>query len=304
MGTRYPDRPEPGDPRYARRDRHDLSHRSRPPVGAPAERSFRIRYGRSSPEERNRAAPAPAGPRRSPRAAPGCRSVPPRDRTSLDPANGYAVVDENTSRAEFRRRRYYVHPERRFLTFGCRRASDGGAPFWSHGSLLSGSRHACHRRRSETSVLRGQHDSRGVGRRSPVSIATKGHVMAMILRRRERPPGPPSDAPRRAAEAGGRGAAPPLMRRRERNSAGAHFQSPETARPPSLPRRLPNPENRVWGRTSYFAGVNSPAAYFSPRWRSHSRGWEPAPVSEVKVVTPGVNSASKGAPRQTLELHH
>jgi hypothetical protein len=27
-------------PRYARRDRHDLSHRSRPPVGAPAERSI------------------------------------------------------------------------------------------------------------------------------------------------------------------------------------------------------------------------------------------------------------------------
>ena len=40
VGTRHPDRPEPGDPRYARRDRHDLSHRSRPPVGAPAERSI------------------------------------------------------------------------------------------------------------------------------------------------------------------------------------------------------------------------------------------------------------------------
>ena len=100
-------------PRSSRTRRPPLraarSPRSESPQQAARWRScgalyFRIRYGRSSPEERNRAAPAPAGPRRSPRAAPGCRSVPARGRTSLDPANGYAVVGQNTSRAEFRRR--------------------------------------------------------------------------------------------------------------------------------------------------------------------------------------------------------
>ena len=98
-------------------------------------------------------------------------------------------------------------PERAFSAFGSRRGSDGGAPFWVHGSLLSGSRRARHRRRSKASVLsRSTRLSGASSGGSPVSIATKGHVMAMILRRRGRPPGPHADAPSRAAEAGARGA--------------------------------------------------------------------------------------------------
>jgi len=154
VGTRCPDRPEPGDPRYARRDRHDLSHRSRPPVGAPCGALY---SGSDTGAPRQRSATA----RQRRPLIPGVRPARRRDVVRFHgmterlstPRTATPSWGKNTSRAEFRRRRYYVHPERRFLTFGCRRASDGGAPFWSRGSLLSGSRRARHCRRSETSVL-------------------------------------------------------------------------------------------------------------------------------------------------------
>ena len=123
--------------------------------------------------------------------------------------------------------------------------------------------------------FRGRHDSRG--RRAAIARERRNErprhgndtetprTPARPPRRRSAPSGESrrsrrrrvgGDDPRRWSGAQSPVAlTPPLMRRREGNSAGAHFQSPETARPPSLPRRLPNPENRVWGWTSYFAGV-------------------------------------------------
>ena len=99
-------------------------------------------------------------------------------------------------------------PERAFSAFGSRRGSDGGAPFWVHGSLLSGSRRARHRRRSKASVLsRSTRLSGASSGGSPVSIATKGHVDGDDTETPRTPARPYADAPRRAAEAGGRGAA-------------------------------------------------------------------------------------------------
>ena len=202
--TRYPDRPEPGDPRYARRDRHDLSHRSRPPVGAPAERSI--------PDPIRALLARGAQPRGS--SARWSQAFAPRGAG----LSFGSIAWPNVSRPRERLRRRGVKirpepnfgvggimsiPERAFLAFGCRRASDGGAPFWSHGSLLSGSRRARHRRRSETSVLsRSTRLSGAAGSgRSPIEIAACRPPRAEKRNRAARCVRPSPPTPRRAKRA-------------------------------------------------------------------------------------------------------
>ena len=126
-GTRYPDRPEPGDRRYARRNRHDLNHRSRPPVGAPCGALY---SGSDTGAPRQRSATARHRRPLIPGVRPARRRAVVRfhrvaERLST-PRTATPSWGENTSRAEFRRRRYYVHPRTPFSAFGSRRANDGG----------------------------------------------------------------------------------------------------------------------------------------------------------------------------------
>jgi hypothetical protein len=217
-------------PRYARRDRHDPSHRSRPPVGAPCGALY---SGSDTGALARGAQPRGTSARRSHAFAARGAGV-----------SFGSTAWPNVSRPRERLRRRGVKippepnfgvegimsiPERAFSAFGCRRASDGGAPFWSHGSLLSGSRPRATAGGRRHRFFRGRHGSRG--RRAAI---VREH-------RNERPrhgddtetprtpARPHADAPRRAAEVGGRGAAASV--------GTTHAAGTEPNRPLHCPRR-------------------------------------------------------------------
>jgi hypothetical protein len=140
------------------------------------------------------------------------------------------------------------------------------------------------------------------------------------------PARPHAYAPPRAAEAGGRGAASrsgrqpvlslalergpnrplqlprSLMRRREGKSAGAHFPSPEQPDPRRLRDGSQTPKIGFGDVHHTLRALIHPQRIF-PHGGGATRGVGRRPLYDVKVVTRGANSASKGTPRQTLGLH-
>jgi len=190
--------PPPSSPRYVRRDRPGLSHGCRPHVcapcgalysgsdtGAPRPRSATARYRR--PQVRCvRPARRPVVVR--------CHRVTVRLST---PRTATPSWGENTSRAEFRRRRYYVHPRTPFSAFGCRRANDGGLPsdsaIWRSDDSL---RLYWPDGRSGNIALFPADMSCDLKALLPADPRSKGtSQMEISERRRGRPPAPPQTLP-------------------------------------------------------------------------------------------------------------
>ena len=179
VGARSPDRPEQGDPRYARRDRHNPSHRSRPPVGAPcgalysgADTGAPSQWSATARHQRP-LLPCVRPARR--RAVVWLHRVTERLSTPRTATHrrGVKYVQSRISEADV------ICPSRTSLfDVWVPSRQRRGRPFWSHGSLLSGSRRArpC-KRVGDIGSFAVDTTLGGVGRRSPVSIATKGHVM-------------------------------------------------------------------------------------------------------------------------------